>query len=92
MKTSSTKDETARNTTDRIATDYKNILVFLQAVALKAPIVQAAELSLQTDKRAKIWFHQWANSNLKYQAPPNKAEPYYHSGLTGVLSEVATRL
>ena len=65
------------------------MLDFLQAAALKVPRVQAALLSLRADKHAKVWFRQWAESNLKHQEPPTKAAPQYHSRLTGVLSEVA---
>ena len=39
-----------------------------------------------------IWYCQWSDSNLKHQAPPNKSAPQDHSGLVGVLSEVATHL
>ena len=86
----STKDATASNARDRIAADFNNILAFLQAVALKAPRVQAAPLSLQAYKRATGWFRQWADINLKFQVPPNKAASQDHSVLTGVFSEVAT--
>ena len=83
---------TVRNTIDCIAADCDYILAFLRGISLKAPQVQAAPLSLRADKREKIWFRQWVDSILKHKAPPNKAAPQDHSGLTGVLSEVATRL
>ena len=67
---------------DGIAADYNDILVLLQAVAIKSPRVQVELLSLQADKRAPGWFRQWSDSNLKSQAPPNKAAPQDHSGLT----------
>ena len=59
-------------------------------MALKAPRVQAAPLSLQAYKRATGWFRQWADINLKFQVPPNKAASQDHSVLTVVFSEVAT--
>ena len=42
--------------TDSIAADCDNILVFLQAVALKAPRVAAVPLSLITDKLVRGLF------------------------------------
>ena len=83
---------TVRNTIDCIAADCDYILAFLRGISLKAPQVQTAPISLRAYKREKIWFGQLVDSNLKHQAPPNKAAPQDHSGLTGVLSEVATRL
>ena len=69
----STKDATARDATDRIAANFDDILLFLQAVALKSPQVQAAPLSLRAYKRVTGWSLQWEDSNLKRQTPPIKA-------------------
>ena len=91
-KTRSTKDATARDVMDGIATSCDNILAFLQVVYLKSPLLQAAPLLLRADKRAIRWFHQWADSNLKHQAPPQKSAPQDHFGLMGVLSEVEKSL
>ena len=91
-KTRSTKYAMARNTTYGTAANRNGTLAFLQVVELKAPQVQAALISLRADKHAAGSFRQWADRNLEHQAPPNKAAPQDQSGLTGVLSEVATRL
>ena len=48
-----------------------------------------APLSLRADKRARVWFQRWTDVNLP--TPPNPA-PQDHLGLTGVLTNVATRL
>ena len=45
---------TARDATDGIAADRNDVLAFLREVALKAPRVLEAPLSLQADKRATI--------------------------------------
>ena len=91
-KTRSTKCVTSRNATDRIAAECDDVLAFLLAVALKSRQVMVAPLSLRAYKRATSWFCQWSDRNLKHQAPPHKAAPQYHSGLTGFLSEVSTCL
>ena len=61
----STKDAKVRDVTVGIAADYDKVLEFLQAVALKAPQVLAAPLSLIADKCTTSLFHQWADCNLK---------------------------
>ena len=61
---------------------------FLQAVAVKSPRIIDAPLSLRADKNTHIWFRQWSGNNL----PPTTNTPQYHTGITGLLSDVATRL
>ena len=82
----------AHDATDGIAAGCDYILELLQVVALKAPQVQVARLTLRSDKHATSWFRQWADRNLKRQAPPNKSAPQDHSRLTGVFSEFITCL
>ena len=74
-KTRSTKDATARDTADGITTNCDNILLFFQAVALKAPRVHAASLSLQAKKRVTGWFCQLEDSNLSVRHPPTRPHP-----------------
>ena len=70
--------------------DYcDDVLAFLQAVAVKYTRFIAAPLSLHADRRAPIWFQRWSDINLP--TPPNPV-PQDHMGLTGVLTDVATRL
>ena len=72
-----------------IADVRNNVLDFLQAVAVKSPRILAAPLSLHADKRVRVWFQLWTDVNFpKPPAPASK----YHLGLTGVLTDVATRL
>ena len=71
------------------AVDCNDVLVFLQAVAVKSPRVLAAPLSLCAEKRARVWFQQWTDVNL---AKPPTPAPQDHMGLTDVLTNVATRL
>ena len=72
-----------------IADNCDEILDFLQTVAVKSPRVTAAPLSLREDKRTRVWFCRWVDINLAM--PPNPV-PQDHTGLTGFLTDVATRL
>ena len=72
-----------------IANYCNDVLALLQAVAVKSPRVITAPLSLRADKRACIWFQRWTDVNLP---TPPKPAPQDHLGLTGVLTNVATRL
>ena len=72
-----------------ITDNCDNVLALLQAVAVKSPRLTAAPLSLRAYKRAHVWFGCWTDINLP--TPPNLA-PQDHMGLTGVLTNVATRL
>ena len=72
-----------------ITDDCDNILAFLQAVAVKSPRVLAAPLSIRADKRARVWFQRRTDVNLP--KPPTPA-PQEHLGLTGVLTDMVTRL
>ena len=72
-----------------ITDDCDDVLAFTQAVAIKSPRVIAAPLSLHADKRARVWFQRWTYVNLP---TPPKPAPQDNLGLTGVLTDVATRL
>ena len=72
-----------------IADDCDNVLVFLQAVAIKYPRVLLAPLSLLTDKNALVWFQRWIDVNLPKLLTP---APQDHLGLTGVLTDVTTQM
>ena len=82
----------ARNVTVGIAANCDNVLTFLFVVAIKAPQVVEVPLLLRADKRSTRWFRQWLDSNLEHHRTPHKTVLQDHSGLKGVLSEVATRL
>ena len=56
---------------------------------VKSPQVIAALLSLCADKRRCVWFCRWTDFNLPTLP---KLAPQDHMGLTGVLTDVATRL
>ena len=79
----------APKTLSTITDNCDGVLAFLQAVAVKSPRVLAATLSLRTDKRARVWFQRWTDVNLP---KPPMLPPQDHLGLTGVLTDVATRL
>ena len=66
-----------------------NVLAFLQYVDSKSPRVIADPLSLRADKRARVCFQCWTDVNLP---TPPKPATQDHLGLTGVLTNVATRL
>ena len=87
-KKSKTKQATAKTLTS-IANNCDNVLAFFQAFIVKSPQVITDPLSLQADKCARVWFYHWTDINL-----PNlpKPAPQYHMGLTGVLTDVMTRL
>ena len=72
-----------------IADDCDDFLAFLQAVAVKYPRFIAAPLSLCADKRTHVWFQRLADVNLSTPPKPDSQE---HMGLTGVLTDVETRL
>ena len=57
--------------------------------SVKSARVLAAPLSVCVDKRTRVWFQQWIDVNLS--KPPTLA-PQDHWGLTGVLTDMATRL
>ena len=90
-KTRSARDVAPRNTTVGVAANYDDALAFLQEVTLKTPRVLAVPLLLRADFCATSWFRQWAVKNLIQDIIQNTA-PQDNSGLTGVLSEVATGL
>ena len=73
-----------------IIDDCDNVLGFLQAVAVKSPQVTASPLSLFecTSVRASGSIN-WTDTNL---TTPPKPAPKDHMGLTGVLTDVATKL
>ena len=84
--------KTKQDTSDMLATiadNCENVLAFLQAVTVKSPRVTTAPLSLHATKRVCVWFHQWKETNLPI---PPKLSPQDHMGLTGVLTDVDTRL
>ena len=81
------KQATAKTLTT-IADDCGDVLVFLQAVAVKSPRVIAAPLSPCANKRARVWFLCWTDANLP---TPPKPDPQDHMGLTGFLTNMATR-
>ena len=66
-----------------------DVFAFLQAVTVKSPRVTVAPLSLRAEKRARVWFRRCSKTNLTM---PPKMVPKDHTGLTGVLTDVATRL
>ena len=82
------KQATAK-TLATIVDNYDDLLAFLQAGAIKYARVITASLSFRADKCARIWFQCWTNGNLP---TPPKPSPQDHMGLTGVLTNVATRL
>ena len=88
MEKTGKKKKATAETLATIVHDCDDVLAFLQAVAVKSPQVVSAALSLCADKHARVWFHQWSNINLPTSA---NTAPQYHAGLTGVLSDVATR-
>ena len=84
-------EESAKENADTLATiadDCNDILAFLQAATVKSPRIIAAPLSLCTYKPSPVWFHQWLGNNL----PLTTNAPHYCTVLTGVLSDVTTRL
>ena len=87
-KQAATKTAAAETLTTN-ADNCDNVSAFLQAVAVKYPRVIAAPLSLRTDKRAHVWFQRWTDVNLP---TPPKPDPQDHLGITGVLTNVVTRL
>ena len=44
-------------------------------------------LSLRADKHGRVWFCRWADTNLP--TPPKRVSQY-HTGITGVLTNVVT--
>ena len=48
-----------------------------------------ARTNALTDKRERVWFRRWFDTNL---TTPTKTAPQDHTGLMGVLRNVATRL
>ena len=72
-----------------ISDNCNKVLEFLQDVAVKSPLVIADPLSLCVDKHVRVWFCRWYKISLSVSA---KNSPQDHTGLTGVLSNVATRL
>ena len=69
--------------------DCNDVLAFLQAVAVKSPRVIAAPLSLRAYKKARVWFKRWTDMHLPKPPTPT---PQDNTGLTNVLTDVATRL
>ena len=76
-------------TLSTISDNCNNVLAFLHAIAVKTPQVIADPLSLHAEKRVRIWFRCWIDSNLP---TPTRPSPQDHMGLMGVLKNMATRL
>ena len=72
-----------------ITDNCDEVLDFFQAVTVKSPRVIAAPLSLCAEKCVLVWFCRWSDTNLTM---PTKTSPQYHTGLTGVLSDITTLL
>ena len=72
-----------------IADNFDDVSAFLQDVAVKSPRFVAAQLSLRADNHARVWFCRWTDINLP---TPPKPAPQDHMDITGVLTDVATRL
>ena len=83
-----TKQASAK-TLATIADDCDAVLAFLQAFTVKSPQVTLAPLSLCADKRARVWFRRWEETNLTTSPKP---VPQDHTGLTVVLIDVANSL
>ena len=73
---------------DVIVDNFYNVLVFLQEITVKSPRVDAAPMSLHTDKRARGWFRHRFSHHLDPFATPLVAKQQDHPGCTGVLSDV----
>ena len=72
-----------------ITDNCDEVLEFLQAVAIKSPWFIPAPLCLCADKRTRVWFR----SRTEIKLPtPLKPAPQDHMDLTGVLTDVSTRL
>ena len=87
-KTGKSEQATAK-TLNTIADNCDEFLAFFQAAAVKSPQVITAPLSLRADKRTRVWFRYWTDINLPMPLKPDTQD---HMGLTGVLTNVATRL
>ena len=86
------KSATACDTTGKVIANYNDILVLLQAVAVKSSRVVAPPLLLCEDKRMLDQLRRLLDYHLTPLSTPLTAVPKYHSGLTGVLSNFAIRL
>ena len=86
------KGKAKQATTEMLVTitdDCEDVLAFLQAVRVKSPRVTAASLSLCAEKRTRVWFRRWTDTNLP---TPTYPDPQDHMGLTGILTIVSTML
>ena len=73
---------------DTIAADWNNVLTFLHSVTVKSPRIIAVPLLPHVDKHVYVWFRRWVGNNIL----PTTNAPQDIRELTGVLSDVATRL
>ena len=73
--TRSAKYATAHDATVGIAADCNNVLMFLQAVALKSQRLLVSVLSLRAYKRSTGWFCHWVDRHLKQQLTRHKKFP-----------------
>ena len=64
-------------------------MAFLQAVAEEALRAATAPLQLRSEKRMQDWLRKWYTYHLSPLSTPVTAATQYHSGLTGVLNEIA---
>ena len=78
--------------TDAITSNFNDVLSFLPDVAVKAPILVVVPLLLLMDKHAQEWLWHWSTHHISPLSTSVTATPQDHSGLTGVLSNVAMRL
>ena len=72
-----------------ITDNCDDVLNFLQDVAVKSPRVTAAPLYLCVENHERAWLRRCTDTNLP---TPPKLSPQDHMGLTGVLTNAATRL
>ena len=86
------KSVTACNVMDKIAANCDDILEFLQVVMVKALWVVAVPILLRMNKCVWVWFRLWSAHQLVSLYTPLATAPQDHTGLTGFLSNITTRL
>ena len=77
---------------EAITIDCDDILTFLQLIMVKSPRVAASPVSLRSEKLNREKFQGLSSHNLAPLSLTHPAAPQDYSGLTGVMSDVATYL
>ena len=91
METDNKSENIAKDNSETLVTiadDCDNVFDLLQYIVVKSPRIIATLLLLCAETCVRVWFRRWSGKKL----PPPTNATQDHTGLIGVLSDVAKRI